>query len=251
MPPKAARFKTKTAFPHRLGLTFFRSTLHKWGSQNFASFPWRTTRNKFHSLIVEVMLQRTRAEQVVPVYKEFVRRFPSPRDAARANPRSFSRLLKPLGLEWRARSIRNLVKILAKRSTAVPSNIEALKTLPGVGDYAAAAFSTLHLSKPATLIDSNIVRLYGRFFDFKTGPETRRDRHFRLLADCVQPVSNARAFGYALLDFTRSICTPKPHCDICPLNEMCHYALDKNRKRKPPFRAQHLQAKGTRPNVHT
>lgn len=230
MPEKRAGLKTQTALPNRHSLTFFRSTLRNWGCRNFASFPWRHTRNQFHALIAEVMLQRTRAEQVVPVYAVFVRRFPSPRDAARANARSFLKLLKPLGLAWRVRFLRRTARLLAKYDGIVPQTVDALKELPGIGDYAASAYCTFHTKSSALLIDANIVRLYGRFFGMKTGPETRRTKSFRQLAHRVQPRSNARAFGYALLDFTRSICTPRPHCDICPLARACQYM----RNERPP-----------------
>lgn len=223
MPKKRTGFKTEATFPDRHSLAFFRSTLRNWGRRNFASFPWRRTQNQFHALIAEVMLQRTRAEQVVPVYAEFVRRFPSPRDAAHANATSFLRLLRPLGLIWRARFLHRMVKVIAQNNGVVPHAIEKLKLLPGIGDYAASAYCTFHAKSSAPLIDSNIVRLYGRFFGVKTGPETRRTRRFRLLAEYVQPPSGAKAFGYALLDFTRSICTPRPHCDICPLAGACKY----------------------------
>lgn len=230
MSKNTAHFKSKTTLPNSHSIAFFGGVLRRWGRRNFATFPWRHTKSEFHGLVAEVMLQRTRAEQVVPVYTEFIRRCPLPRDAARMGANSLFKLLKPLGLAWRARFLRRLVKAIVGNNHTVPETLEELKKLPGIGDYAAAAYCTFHTSSPAPLIDSNIVRLYGRFFGFKTGPETRRTKQFRLLAQHVQPRSHARAFGYALLDFTRSICTPRPHCDICPLAVACRYAIGKSRK---------------------
>lgn len=224
MSAKKAGIKGKTVVPNRRKLAFFRSTLLKWKRRNFVSFPWRTTRNPLHGLVAEVMLQRTKAEQVVPIYAEFVRRFPTARSAARVERPAFEKLLRPLGLKWRVRAIRNLCIAIARSGGKVPTTIHHLRQLPGVGDYASSAFSTFHLNTPSTLIDSNIVRLYGRFFGFETGPETRRSRHFRSLADLVQPRRGASRFAYALLDFTRSVCKPRPRCGICPLRRMCHFA---------------------------
>jgi len=168
-----------------------------------------------------MMLQRTKAEQVQPVYEEFVSRFPSADEAAQASQATLNKLLKSLGLEWRMKTIRQLVKTLAKRNGEIPSSFDELIELPGVGDYVAAAFRTLHLNKSATLIDANIVRLYGRYFGIETGPETRRDRRFRAFATAVQPLRNIRTFGYALLDFTRGVCTQRPRCIVCPLRQGC------------------------------
>lgn len=226
MPAPKASLKSKAIVADRDSIGFFRKTLRRWASKNFASFPWRRSRNRFHGLVAEVMLQRTRADQVVPVFEEFVRRYPTSLHATRSPARSFTNLLRPLGLRWRARALRNLSRILSKRSVGVPSTLDELKRLPGVGDYAAAAFSTFHLESPTTIIDSNIVRLYGRFFGFRTGPETRRNRAFRVLAGKVQPTKNGRLFAFGLLDFTRSVCTPRPHCVICPLRNKCSYNLE-------------------------
>ncbi len=227
MPTSGTDGKTETAPLDRRKLAFFRKALLSWERGNFARFPWRFTRNRFHALIAEVMLQRTKADQVVPVYSEFVRRYPSPAVAANEKPGVLEALLKPLGLAWRARIVRALAKALAQRRGSVPTGQEALRELPGVGDYAAAAFCTFHLRQPVRLIDANIVRLFGRYFGFETGPETRRARWFRVLAQRVQPRKDAKAFGYALLDFTRAICTPRPRCDICPLRRRCTYAMQK------------------------
>ena len=224
MPRREASFKNPATPPDSRRLRFFRKTLLTWGRKNFAPFPWRFTRNSFHALLAEMMLQRTRAEQVVPVFDKFVKRYPSASSAAREHRSTIKRLLIPLGLIWRGQNIRISISILAKAGDTIPSDITELRELPGVGEYAAAAYTIFHLRKRARLIDANIVRLYGRFFGFKTDPETRRKSWFRAFADSVQPRNELPDFGYALLDFTRSICAPRPRCDICPLRLRCSYA---------------------------
>jgi A/G-specific adenine glycosylase len=225
MPESETNRKTKAVAIDRRKLVFFRSRLLKWSDSNFASFPWRKTRNRFHALVAEVMLQRTKAEQVAPIFSEFVRRYPSPEKAAHDSPKRFIHLLKPLGLLWRAKTMRALVvRLASEKSTQIPSDMPRLLRLPGIGDYAASAFLLFHRRRPTLLIDANIVRLYGRFFGLETGPETRRDPRFRRFAQHTQPPnSSAKTFGYALLDFTRSVCSPKPHCDICVLRKMCSF----------------------------
>jgi A/G-specific adenine glycosylase len=225
MPAPKTSVKSKAVVTDRNRIVFFRKTLRRWASKNFAHFSWRDSRNHFHGLVAEVMLQRTRADQVVPVFDAFVRKYRTPMAAMQDKAYSFAKLLAPLGLRWRARSLRSLASILSKQKGNVPVTLKELRNLPGVGDYAAAAFSTFHLNLPTTIIDSNIVRLYGRFFGFKTGPETRRNKGFRILASRVQPIPNGRLFAYGLLDFTRAVCTPRPHCVICPLRNKCSYNL--------------------------
>src|ERR1043166_9214509 len=86
MPRTEADFKATAAPPDRRSLKFFQRSLFHWGHANFIPFPWRFTENKFHALLAEMMLQRTRAEQVVPVYNEFIRRYPTASLAAKARP---------------------------------------------------------------------------------------------------------------------------------------------------------------------
>ena len=87
-------------------------TLVEWGKQHFESFPWRITQNSFHALVAEMMLQRTKAEQVEPIYNAFTVRYETPSDALRANRDNLISLLKPLGLNWRIEKILECIKTL-------------------------------------------------------------------------------------------------------------------------------------------
>lgn len=199
-------------------MTFLREHLLAWGRANFADFPWRRTTNHWHALAAEIMLQRTRAEQVVPAYQDFVAKYPAPADLATDEN---SAVFATLGLHWREALIRHLAKALAGK--AVPDNRRDLMALPGIGDYIAAAYCSMHLGQPETIIDANVVRLYGRFFGFTTDGETRRKRWLIDLAQQMTPPDDARAYNYALLDFTREICRTAPLCEQCPLREQCVY----------------------------
>ncbi len=177
------------------------------------------------------MLQRTRAEQVVPVYNLFVRRFPKPQDLASAGVRRIAGLIRPLGLRWRAKFLAALGRELAKRGGAVPDTPEELLQLPGVGAYAAAAYLSLHARRHAAIVDANVVRLYGRLFGLPTDAETRRDRSFVALAELMTPKRGFRQFNYALLDFSRAVCRPRPLCQQCPLRSRCAYGQRLSRLR--------------------
>ena len=170
--------------------------------------------------MAEVLLQRTRAEQVVPVYLNFRRVFPNPASLAGADILDIERVIAPLGLRWRARFLRRLGKELALGET-VPADLESLRKLPGVGPYAASAYLSFHVGKRVPIVDTNVVRLYGRFFGFRTGAETRRDRQLLHLADDITPKRVFTRFNYALIDFTRAICRPNPIHGICPLARRC------------------------------
>lgn len=199
-------------------VSYFRSRILAWAARNSSGFPWRKTENKWHALVAEIMLQRTRAQQVLPVYESFSAQYGSPADfLADETDTTFA----SLGLSWRERELRKLAVILSQQP--IPLTRQELLELPGVGDYISSAFLSLHSGKRDFIIDSNVVRLYGRFFGFDTDAETRRKKWFIELADRLTPIRKFRDFNYGLIDFTRTVCKPKPLCRQCVLRTKCHY----------------------------
>jgi A/G-specific adenine glycosylase len=159
---------------------------------------------------------------VVEAFRLFKENFPTPRALANSTETDILAVIRPLGLHWRARFLRLLGVALSEHGD-VPSEMPDLLSLPGVGPYGAAAYLSFHRNVRGVILDSNIVRFYGRLLGFSTGPETRRSRAFREIAEIATPLSGFRAFNYALLDFTRSICTPRPRCSECPLRRRCEF----------------------------
>lgn len=203
-------------------IKYFRKKILVWGKNNFRDFAWRKSGNKWHALIAEIMLQRTKAAQVLPVYEHFVRKY--------SNPTEFvtnydGNIFENLGLPGRNKYLKKLNEILINKE--IPESKEDLLELPCIGDYIASAFLSLHLGKRAAIIDSNIVRLYGRFFGFKTDGETRRKKWLNELAEHLTPRKAFKDFNYSLIDFTGGICKPKPLCNICIINERCSYYTSK------------------------
>lgn len=199
-------------------INYFRKKLVLWEQDNFVDYPWRFCKNKWHSLAVEIMLQRTRAEQVLPVFIDFCSKYPEPLlyyNDTGAN------IFNSLGLQQRNREFRCLAKELI--SIEIPETKELLLKLPGVGEYVASAYLSLHRNKRAVIIDSNVVRLYGRFFGFCTDGETRRKKWFIELANSLTPSRNFYFFNYGLLDLPRTLCKIRPECDNCPLKRKCNY----------------------------
>jgi A/G-specific adenine glycosylase len=129
-----------------------------------------------------------------------------------------------LGLHWRVRLIRKLAQELA--TGGIPEDMEKLLDLPGIGPYGAAAFLSFHMGKRHAIIDSNVVRLYGRLFGIPRHAETRRNKQFIAFADQMTPRLLFREYNYALLDFTREICRVKPKCWVCPLTKDCAFYGD-------------------------
>lgn len=199
-------------------IIYFRRKLIKWENNNFADFPWRFCKNKWHSLAVEIMLQRTKAEQVLPAFLDFCNKYPVPElyyNDIDAN------IFNSLGLQQRNREFKLLAKELISRD--IPETKEELLKFPGVGEYVASAYLSLHQNKRSIIIDSNVVRLYGRFFGFDTDGETRRKKWFIELSEKLTPERKFYFYNYGLLDLPRNICRVKPVCNTCPLMRKCKF----------------------------
>lgn len=132
-------------------------------------------------------------------------------------------MIGPLGLHWRAVFLKRLGRVLTDAGGPIPDELSDLTRLPGVGPYAAAAYLSFHRKRRGVLLDSNIVRFYGRYLGIPSGPESRRTAVFKEIAEVATPSKHTRSYNYALLDFTRAICKPKPVCEGCPLRPGCSY----------------------------
>jgi len=212
-PPRSRDFSDEAIEHLRRGIL-------SWGCANYVPFPWRNTDNVWHCLVAEMMLQRTRAEQVVPAYEAFAARYPNPEEYLLDHD---SRVFASLGLHWREPLLRKMAAVLSR--DGIPSDKRSLMALPGVGDYVASAVASLHLGQRELLIDGNVVRLYGRYFGCPTDGETRRKLWVRELTERLTPKQEFREYNYAMLDFTRSLCGRAPICQECPIRTACAYAI--------------------------
>jgi A/G-specific adenine glycosylase len=215
--------KTKSPAIEPETARIIRRILIKWGKENYQNFPWRNAAQPWHALVAEVLLQRTRAKNVVPVYLTFVEKFKHPTDLHRVDLKQIEDLIYPLGLKWRAPLIKNLGMELAARDGIVPDNLEELLLLPAVGTYAASAWLSFHGNKRAVIIDTNVVRLICRLIDVPMDGETRRKKWLIQTADLLTPRKAWKDYNYAVLDFTMQICTKIPKCPICPLLKYCAF----------------------------
>jgi A/G-specific adenine glycosylase len=188
-----------------------------WGRRNYANYPWRSEHSPWLALSAEVLLQRTRADQVVPVYERFRSEYPEAAALATESVHGLLEVIGPLGLRWRAPLMIKMASVVADRG-GPPDDPADLIRLPGVGPYAAAAYLSFHRSKRAVIIDSNVVRWLGRLVGQQTDGETRRKQWLIGLADALTPVRVFRGYNYAVLDFAMNVCTLRPACDACPLS---------------------------------
>lgn len=208
--------------PSPLQTSAIPAALMEWGRANFQDFPWRAPIPPWQALVVEIMLARTRAAQVVPVFENFRTAFATTASLASVTTEQIEELTAPLGLRWRGALIHLLLTEIARRDGHLPETEEELLELPGVGPYVAAASLSLHRNIRAVIVDSNVVRVICRLLRVPFDGETRRKTWLREIADSLTPDSDSRTYGYAMLDLAMQVCTPvRPRCEVCPLTSLC------------------------------
>ncbi|MEM2455614.1 MAG: DNA glycosylase [Candidatus Bathyarchaeia archaeon] len=210
-------------------ISIIQQKLLKWYEKNVRVFPWRMTRDPYKILVAEIMLQRTKAEQVAPVYEEFISVFPDPKSLEKSKKEDIRAFFSRLGLLWRSDLLIKLANDLVKRFDGkVPQNREELLSLPAVGDYIADAILSFAYGVDVAVVDSNVCRILCRIFGLSARGEARRDKHLRLLAQKLVPKGKSREFNWAIIDLASIVCTPRgPKCEKCPLIDECFYATRK------------------------
>ena len=189
-------------------------------------FLWRHNPSLYKIMIAEFMLQRTKAEQVEPVYKKFLQEYPDIKSLASAKLKNIQKFTIGLGIHGRAPKFINAAKYIVDELNCVYPKIRiGLINIPGVGDYVGGAISAVCFNKADYVIDSNIARFINRFYDFNLKDEIRRKKIIIEKARKLFTKINQRDFLFAILDFTSLICKPgKPLCTNCFLLKKCNYS---------------------------
>ena len=220
---------------HTVEAVLFRRALIHWGRENFRPYPWRFTNNPYHILIAEVMLHRTQAPQVIPVYERFVQKYPDVASLANVEREELHKVLYSLGLRWRIDLIMDMVlKLIEKFGGQVPQGKNDLLSLPGVSEYVASAVRCFAWNLPEPTIDTNTVRVTGRIFNLAIKDSSRRNPLFRKLIKALVDFDEPRTYNYALLDLAAQVCTKarEPACEVCPVQKFCVYGTNIRYKRE-------------------
>jgi A/G-specific adenine glycosylase len=218
----------------------FRRPLLKWWRQSARAFPWRETRDPYHVLVAECLLQKTASYKVIGTYPQFVDTYPTVEALASAAPAEVEKLIAPLGLPRRAQNLVFAARILRDQNGArVPRNADSLMRLPGVGRYTAHAVLCFAFGSPRPLVDEVVARVYRRFFGMTANGPAYADLELWDFVSSVVPNRGSREFAYAVLDLAAAICTVRnPKCFECPLTSQCAWALRGEGERAAYYRVE-------------
>lgn len=208
-----------------LGAVMFRRRLLAWFRRHGRDLPWRNTRNPYHVLVSEVMLQQTQVSRVTGYYGKFLRAFPDLPALAQAPPRRVREEWDGLGYYRRAANLHRLAReVVRSHGGALPADVEALRRLPGVGRYTAGAVASFAFERAVPAVDTNVARVLRRAFHPRARKDARGARRLWDTASAILPRHGARAwsFNQAIMELGALVCTARvTRCEVCPVRDVC------------------------------
>jgi A/G-specific adenine glycosylase len=193
-----------------------------WYRRAHRDLPWRRTADPYRIWVSEIMLQQTRAQAVIPYYQRFLDRFPTLEALAAAAEQDVLALWAGLGYYSRARNLRNAAQLMVSAG-GFPRDYEAIRALPGIGDYTAAAVASIAFGLPYAVIDGNVLRVVARLEnDSADIAATRTRERFRAIVQEWLGRNQPGTFNQALMELGATVCVPaNPLCRECPLAGNC------------------------------
>jgi A/G-specific adenine glycosylase len=218
----------------------FARALLRWYDRSKRDLPWRRDASAYRTLVSEFMLQQTIVATVEPYFARFVARFSDVAALAAATDDQVTALWSGLGYYARARNLRRAAAaIVAEHGGAIPSSEDALRALPGIGPYTAAAVAAIAFDARAFALDGNTMRVLARLTAdrrFVDLPATRVALHARGLREV--PRRRAGDFNQAMMELGALVCTPRnPRCEACPLAARCRARAEGQAEALPRKRA--------------
>lgn len=197
-----------------------------WYAVAARDLPWRAEdATAWGVLVSEVMLQQTPVARVLPVWQQWVDRWPEPADLAGSTAGDAVRAWGRLGYPRRALRLHAAATAIRDRhGGVVPDDLVALRALPGVGAYTAAAVASFAFGQRHAVVDTNVRRVHARLVTGTASPAPALTAVERRLAEELLPPDAATAarWGVAAMELGALVCTARsPRCDDCPVRDLC------------------------------
>jgi len=212
-----------------------------WYDHHRRQLPWRAKAGQradpYHVLVSELMLQQTTVATVKGRFDPFIARFPTLDALAAADEQDVLHAWQGLGYYRRARALHAAARaVKTDHDGRLPTTVDALLPLPGIGEYTAKAVAAIAFEQPVLPIDGNGVRVLARIFRIET-PMPGAAKEVRTLAAAFEPCPRPSDLAQAIMDLGATICRPRqPRCEVCPWQTSCA-AHQKGIAERLPIRA--------------
>ena len=200
------------------------NVLLPWFYENRRDLPWRKDKEPYHIWLSEIMLQQTRVEAVKGYYKRFLNAVPDIASLSNVDDELLHKLWEGLGYYSRVRNLKKAaIVIMQEHGGEFPQSYDAVRKLPGIGDYTAGAICSIAYDQKTPAVDGNVLRVFSRLTDDPTPIDTPAMK--KKAADALRIVYPERAgdFTQALMELGATLCGPnrKPDCENCPCKAFC------------------------------
>lgn len=203
--------------------------LLSWFAVAERDLPWRAGDvTPWQILVSEFMLQQTPVARVLPIWPDWVARWPTPSATAAASQADVLRAWGKLGYPRRAKRLHECATVIAQDfADVVPDDVDVLQQLPGIGSYTARAVASFAYRQPVPVVDTNVRRVVARAVHGQAdagAPSAKRDHAD---VDALLPKADRAArFSAALMELGAIVCTARsPRCDGCPVRHSCSWRL--------------------------
>lgn len=203
-------------------------SLQQWFLQSARKLPWRETKDPYCIWVSEIILQQTRVVQGMQYYLRFIEAFPTVQNLAEAPLDDVLLLWQGLGYYSRARNMHKAAHIICNEYGQFPSDYNAIRALPGVGDYTAGAIASFAFALPYPAVDGNVLRVLSRYYLYNEPVDVPKNK--ALLSGFAKrwvQVGDPAIVNQALMELGATVCMPhKAVCEECPLQSFCCLAFD-------------------------
>lgn len=203
-----------------------------WFKENGRDLPWRRTKNPYHIVVSEIMLQQTRVQTVIPYYLRFLEKLPTIEDLAMVSDEELHILWEGLGYYSRAERLKKFAnEVVEEYNGIVPDDREKLLKLSGIGPYTVGAILSFAFHKKAVAVDGNVMRVLARLACSTEDimKEKTRESFRKSLYEIVP--KDVYSFNQGIMELGATLCTPKnPSCDLCPLQHICVAKIEKKQE---------------------
>jgi len=195
--------------------------LSRWYEDAQRDLPWRRPGvTPWQILVSEFMLQQTPVARVEPIWLDWVARWPTPSATAAASAADVLRAWSKLGYPRRAKRLHECATVIAGQfDDEVPSDVETLLTLPGIGAYTARAVACFAYRQRVPVVDTNVRRVVARAVHGRAdAPASSSPHDLDDVAALLPDDAEAPRFSVALMELGATVCTARaPRCGLCPL----------------------------------
>ena len=206
-----------------------------WYEKQKRDLPFRKNPSVYRVWVSEVMLQQTRVAAMLPLYEEFIKKFPNIETLAKADVEEVLAKWKGLGYYSRAKNLwKGAQYVLQNFNGIVPKDLDEVLKIPGVGEYTSRAILSIGYHLPFAVVDGNVIRVLSRIYQYpKNVADPKNKKELQELADLFFNRKFPSEHNQAMMELGATVCTTDPKCLLCPISQFCQSYQIGNPKQFP------------------